>query len=58
LAKPSPMRWKELPPEQIDLVQDIVEQGGWQAVLDASATDDVTLFRALTELRAKNVVTW
>jgi pSer/pThr/pTyr-binding forkhead associated (FHA) protein len=58
LAKPSPARWKELPPEQIDLVQDIVEQGGWQAVLDASPTDDVTLFRALTELRAKGVVTW
>jgi hypothetical protein len=58
LAKPCPMRWKELEPPQLDLVQDIVEQGGWQAVLDASATDDVTLFRALVQLHKKEVVTW
>jgi pSer/pThr/pTyr-binding forkhead associated (FHA) protein len=58
LAKPSPLRWKDIAPEQLDLLQDIVEQGGWQAVLDGSSVDDVTLFRAIAELRQKNVVTW
>ena len=58
LNKPCPVRWKELKPEELDLVQDIVEQGGWQNVLDASETDDLTLFRALVALHKREVVEW
>ena len=51
LAKPSPVRWKEL-----ELVQDMVELGSWWRVLDSSNIDDLTLSKILVELKAKGVV--
>lgn len=56
LAKPCPVRWKDLEPNEIDLVQDMVEVGGWWRVLDYSATDDLTLSRALVALKKKGVI--
>lgn len=56
LAKPCPVRWKELEASEIDLVQDLVEMGSWWRVLDHSATDDLTLSRTLVALKKKGVV--
>jgi pSer/pThr/pTyr-binding forkhead associated (FHA) protein len=56
LAKPSPVRWKELAPTELDLVQDMVEAGSWWRVLDLSTTDDLTLSRVLVALKKKGVV--
>ena len=56
LAKPCPVRWKELPPAELDLVQDLVEAGSWWRVLDLSPTDDLTLSRVLVALKKRGVV--
>lgn len=56
LAKPSPIRWKELDEAELGLVQDIVEMGGWWNVLDRSETDDLTLSRTLVALKKKKVI--
>jgi hypothetical protein len=56
LIKPCPVRWKDLPPAELDLVQDLVEAGSWWRVLDLSATDDLTLSRVLVALKKKGVV--
>lgn len=56
LAKPSPVRWKELEENELELVQDLVEQGSWWRVLDSNATDDLTLSRILVGLKGKGVV--
>jgi pSer/pThr/pTyr-binding forkhead associated (FHA) protein len=56
LVKPGPKRWKELKPEHLDVLQEIVEQGSWQNVLDTSSQNDITLFRAIIALRKDGVV--
>lgn len=56
LAKPCPVRWKDLPPAELDLVQDLVEAGSWWRVLDLSPTDDLTLSRVLVALKKKGIV--
>ncbi len=56
LTKPSPVRWKDLPPAELDLVQDMIEAGSWWRVLDVSTTDDLTLSRVLVALKKKGVV--
>ncbi|MEM7156106.1 MAG: DUF4388 domain-containing protein [Myxococcota bacterium] len=56
LAKPSPVRWKELDETELELVQDIVEMGGWWNVLDRSEIDDLTLSRTLVALKKKKVI--
>jgi pSer/pThr/pTyr-binding forkhead associated (FHA) protein len=56
LIVPCSMRWKELSPEQVDLVQDLVEMKSWWSLIDRSRTDDLTLTRTLVELKTKNVV--
>lgn len=56
LARPCPVRWKELPPAELDLVQDLVEAGSWWRVLDLSPTDDLTLSRVLVALKKRGVV--
>jgi hypothetical protein len=58
LTKPSKVRWHDLEPAELDLVQDIIEAGGWWEVLDTSSKDDVTLTRVLVALRQKGVVTY
>lgn len=56
LAKPCPLRWKELEEEELGLVQDMIEAGSWWRVLDTSPTDDLTLSRTLVALKSKGVV--
>ncbi len=56
LIRPSPKPWRQLPPEQLDIVQAIVEGFDWPKILDRLATDDVVLTRAVIELRKHNVV--
>ena len=56
IVSPGPIRWKELEDNELDLIQGIVERGGWQELLDASKTDDLTLTRVLVALHKKGVV--
>ncbi len=56
LAKPCPVRWKELEEAELDLVQDLVEMGTWWRVLDTSTTDDLTLSKTLIALKGKGIV--
>jgi hypothetical protein len=56
VVKPSPVRWRDLPAPELDLLQDIVEHGSWWDVIDRSAKDDVTLHRTLHALKQKGVV--
>ena len=58
LAKKSPARWSTLPDDQVDLVQDIIEMGGWKNVLDTRETDDLSLHRMLAALKKAGVVQW
>jgi len=58
LVKPGKVRWHELLPAEIDLVQDMVQSGGWWEVLDANSKDDITLTKTLVALRQKGVVTY
>lgn len=56
VARPCPVRWKDLEPVELDLVQDLLEAGSWWRVLDYSAIDDLTLSRTLVALKKKGVV--
>jgi hypothetical protein len=58
LVKPGKVRWTELAPAELDLVQDMVEAGGWWEVLDGSNKDDITLTRTLVALKQKGVVSY
>lgn len=57
-VKKSPVRWSSLPDEQVDLIQDIIELGGWKNVLDTRETDDLSLHRLLAALKKAGVVEW
>jgi pSer/pThr/pTyr-binding forkhead associated (FHA) protein len=56
LVKPSPVRWKELEGDLLDVVQELVEYGSWAGVLDNSKNDDVSLYKAIVALKKKKVV--
>jgi len=56
LVKPSPIRWKDLEEKELELIQDLSEQGTWWRVLDTSTIDDLTLSKTLVGLKAKGVV--
>lgn len=56
LTQPSPVRWHTLPPEQLDVVQDLAERKSWSFILDASPQDDVTLTRLIVALRKQRIV--
>ena len=56
LTQPGPVRWRTLPPEQLDVVQDLAEGRGWAYVLDTYSGDDLELTRLIVELRKKRVV--
>jgi hypothetical protein len=58
IVRPSPIRWNTLPQPEMDLVQDMLEAGGWWEVIDASNRDDVSMTRLLVSLRQKGVVTY
>lgn len=58
LAKKAGVRWSALPDEQVDLIQDIIELGGWKNVLDTRETDDLSLHRMLAALKKAGALEW
>ncbi len=58
LVRKSPVKWSTLTDEQVDLVQDIIELGGWRNVLDTRVTDDLALHKQLAGLKKVGVVEW
>lgn len=58
LVRKSPVKWSTLTDEQVDLVQDIIELGGWKNVLDTRETDDLSLHKQLAALKKVGAVEW
>ncbi len=58
VVRPSPLRWSKLGQTELDLLQDIIEAGGWWEVMDGSTTDDITMIKMLVALRNKGVVSY
>ena len=56
LVRPSPVRWRELEPQELDIVQGLAEGRSWWELLDTSDTDDVTLTQTLTRLHKRGAV--
>lgn len=56
LVLPSPVPWKELEPEGLDIIQRLVEGLDWTAILDTSPLDDVAVTKAVVELKTKGAV--
>lgn len=56
LLLPSRKRWRELGPEQLDLVQAIAEGHDWPTILDRLDADDVALTRTAIELQKAGVI--
>ncbi len=56
LTQPSPVRWRTLTPEQLDMVQDLAEGRGWGFILDTYSADDLELTRMMVDLRKKQIV--
>jgi pSer/pThr/pTyr-binding forkhead associated (FHA) protein len=56
LAFPPETAWKELEPEELDLVQELASGKDWQKVLDSSRDSDVDLTRRVIKLHQKGVV--
>ena len=56
LIVPGPVRWRSLTPEQLDVVQALVEGRTWAHVMDTFAGDDLELARIIVELRKQRVV--
>lgn len=56
LVFPSPVAWRELPPEQLDLVEAIAAGGDWPTVLDRLDTDDLEITTLATKLHKAGVV--
>jgi hypothetical protein len=53
---PSPVAWRSFSPEQLDIVQAIVEGLDWPKILDRLPTDDVLLTRTIIEMRKNKLV--
>lgn len=56
LVQPAGTRWRDLSPEQLDIVQDLAEGKTWSFILDTYPLDDLVLSRQIVELRKKKVV--
>jgi hypothetical protein len=56
LVVPSRKRWRELGPEQLDIVQAIAEGHDWPTILDRLDADDVALTRTAVELSKAGVI--
>lgn len=56
LVQPSPVRWRDLTHDQLDVVQDLAEGKSWSFLLDTYPVDDLALSRLIVELRKKKVV--
>ena len=58
IATPSERPWRELSPEQLDMVQAVAEGKKWTDILDGHEADDLTLTKLMVELREAGVVTY
>ncbi|MBK8261356.1 MAG: DUF4388 domain-containing protein [Nannocystis sp.] len=56
LLSPSPVRWRELQPLEIDMIQDIAERRSWAHILDTYPASDLALHKAIVELRRRKLV--
>ncbi len=56
VRKPSPVRWRELSVDELDLLQDLVDGKDFWRVLDASPTDDVTFMRMVSGLAERGLL--
>jgi pSer/pThr/pTyr-binding forkhead associated (FHA) protein len=56
LVVPARKRWRELGPEQLDLVQAIAEGHDWPTILDRLDADDVALTRTAIDLHKAGVI--
>ncbi len=56
LVVPSGKPWRELGPEQLDLVQAVAEGHDWPTILDRLDADDVALTRTAVELNKARVL--
>lgn len=56
LVTPSPIRWRDLTPDQLDIVQDLAEGKSWSWIMDTFPADDLVLSRMIVELRKKKLV--
>jgi hypothetical protein len=54
----SSVRWKDLDPEELDLLQDIHEGETWGAVLDLTDRDDLGVTKAAVALSKKGIISW
>lgn len=57
-VQPSPLRWSELPAEELDLLQKLIEGQSWWDMLDESEIDDLTLTKHLVAMAGKGVVNY
>ena len=58
LAFPSGKAWRELEPEQLDLVQAIAAGGDWTTILDRLEADDVSITQLVVKLKKLGVVSY
>lgn len=56
LVFPAPTLWRELEPEQIDMIQVIAEGLDWETILDRLTPDDVALTRTAVALRKAGLI--
>jgi pSer/pThr/pTyr-binding forkhead associated (FHA) protein len=56
LAVPSGRAWRELGPDQLDIVQAVAEGHDWPTILDRLEVDDVALTRTAVELEKAGVI--
>ncbi len=57
LVSPSPVRWRELDPLHLDILQDLSERAGqWAYILDSYNKNDLSLLRAIVAMRKLGVV--
>jgi pSer/pThr/pTyr-binding forkhead associated (FHA) protein len=58
LASPSGKAWRELAPEQLDLLQALAEGKTWTDILDGHDSDDLTVTKQMVELHQAGVVSY
>ncbi|HRI10004.1 MAG TPA: DUF4388 domain-containing protein [Nannocystaceae bacterium] len=56
LVAPSPVRWRDLAANELDIVQDIAEKRNWAYILDTYQADDLALHRLIVDLRKRKIV--
>lgn len=57
VVSPSPIRWRELDPLHLDILQDIDERAGqWAYILDSYTQTDLELLRAIVAMRKLGIV--